>query len=158
MPRIELLIHGIAKTAGSKRAFALRSRSGGLVLRSNGTPVVSVTDDCAGGKKWRRVVREQAWAQWPRGVTALTGPLRVSFAFTIARRKFHYRTGRFSGTVRDDAPRHHDVKPDALKLARAVEDALTGIAWVDDAQIVDERLTKEWGRKDELRIVIESVT
>ena len=32
-----------------------------------------------------------------------------------------------------------------LKLARAVEDALTGIVWRDDAQIVDEQLSKVYG-------------
>lgn len=32
--------------------------------------------------------------------------------------------------------------PDVLKLARGVEDALTGIVWRDDAQIVNESLSK----------------
>jgi len=33
-----------------------------------------------------------------------------------------------------------------LKLARAVEDALTGVIWADDAQIVDEVIRKRYGR------------
>ena len=35
--------------------------------------------------------------------------------------------------------------PDVLKLARGVEDALTGIVWRDDAQIVNESLNKVVG-------------
>jgi hypothetical protein len=32
-----------------------------------------------------------------------------------------------------------------LKLARAAEDALTGVLWLDDSQIVDERISKAYG-------------
>lgn len=36
------------------------------------------------------------------------------------------------------------VKPDLDKLARAVGDALTGIVWVDDAQVVGMSVTKDY--------------
>jgi Holliday junction resolvase RusA-like endonuclease len=34
--------------------------------------------------------------------------------------------------------------PDVLKLARAVEDALTGALWTDDALVVSEYLLKRY--------------
>ena len=157
MARIELRITGAAKTAGSKRAFSLRRKDGSIVTRANGSAVVAITDDCVKGKAWRRSLQQQAALQWPRGLGCLPGPLRVSFSFMIARRKGHYRTGKFSHVLRDDAPGEHAVKPDVLKLARAVEDALTGLAWIDDAQIIGESLTKSWGATDELLIAIETV-
>lgn len=153
--RIEVL--GAAATAGSKRAFAMRRRDGSLVMRANGTPVVSVTDDCAAGKKWRRTVQAAAWAVLPRGFEPLSGPLRVSFRFELARPQGHYGTGRNAGVVLRSAPRWHVQKPDVLKLARAAEDALTEIVYRDDSQIVDERLEKVWGAAGRLVILIDSV-
>lgn len=37
------------------------------------------------------------------------------------------------------------TKPDLLKIARAVEDALAGVIYKDDAQVVRLRLTKRYG-------------
>ena len=34
---------------------------------------------------------------------------------------------------------------DSVKLTRAVEDALTGVLWQDDSQVVFHCLTKVWG-------------
>lgn len=36
------------------------------------------------------------------------------------------------------------VRPDLLKLARAVEDALSGVLWKDDSQVVVEVLRKRY--------------
>jgi Holliday junction resolvase RusA-like endonuclease len=37
---------------------------------------------------------------------------------------------------------HHTKKPDLDKLVRCVKDALTGIVWTDDAQVVEEHAYK----------------
>ena len=44
------------------------------------------------------------------------------------------------------------VKPDLLKLARAVEDALSGLVYKDDAQIVREILDKHYGEPARVEI------
>jgi Holliday junction resolvase RusA-like endonuclease len=49
------------------------------------------------------------------------------------------------------------VKPDVLKLARAVEDALTGILYRDDAQIVTEVLRKRYGDPPRVEIRLSPV-
>lgn len=41
-------------------------------------------------------------------------------------------------------PRWHTTKPDLDKLARAVLDALTGLAWRDDSQVVALTCTKRY--------------
>src|SRR5207244_637695 len=76
----------------------------------------------------------------------LTGPVVIHFTFYRQRPAAHYGTGRNSGTLKASAPVYPTTRPDALKLARGVEDALTGIVYRDDAQIVEERLFKRYGR------------
>ncbi len=49
-----------------------------------------------------------------------------------------------TGAVLPSAPVHHTVKPDRDKLLRAVQDALTGIAYTDDAQVVDGPVSKRY--------------
>lgn len=39
---------------------------------------------------------------------------------------------------------HHTVKPDRDKLLRAVQDALEGIIYVSDAQVIDGQTTKRY--------------
>ncbi|MCR4339570.1 MAG: RusA family crossover junction endodeoxyribonuclease [Gemmatimonadaceae bacterium] len=56
----------------------------------------------------------------------------------------HYGTGRNAGTVRPCAPEWPTTKPDADKLTRALLDALTGVAYVDDSQVVHLGIRKEW--------------
>ena len=64
----------------------------------------------------------------------MEGALTVEFVFFVPRPKGHKRK---DGTIRDTAPQFPTTKPDALKLARSTEDALTGIVWHDDAQTAD---------------------
>jgi Holliday junction resolvase RusA-like endonuclease len=56
----------------------------------------------------------------------------VRVAFRLPRPKGHY--GRRG--LRPSAPAYPNVMPDLDKLARAILDALTGIVWRDDAQVV----------------------
>lgn len=49
----------------------------------------------------------------------------------------------------------HVVRPDVSKLIRATEDALTGIVYLDDAQIVEEHAYKFYGMPERVEIKIE---
>ena len=64
--------------------------------------------------------------------------------FRLLRPKGHYR-GEIVRELRVSAPVYHIIRPDALKLGRAVEDALSGIVYQDDAQIIDEHIRKIYG-------------
>jgi Holliday junction resolvase RusA-like endonuclease len=59
-------------------------------------------------------------------------PVGVSFDFRFPRPRSHY--GKRG--LLPSAPRHMVTKPDLDKLIRAALDALTGIIWRDDAQVV----------------------
>jgi hypothetical protein len=53
---------------------------------------------------------------------------------------FHYRKETF--IMRKNAPLWHTKKPDGDNFIKAVLDALTGIVWVDDSQVCDQRTIK----------------
>ena len=84
---------------------------------------------------WRGLVRIAA-----REAGAIPSPLpiRLSVRFGMQRPKAHLRLrgGRYVVKVEHyyDRPA---VAPDIDKLIRAIGDALTGVAYVDDSQIVD---------------------
>ena len=49
------------------------------------------------------------------------------------------------------------MAPDVLKLARAVEDALSGVCYSDDALIVEEALRKVWADEWGVLVTIEEI-
>jgi Holliday junction resolvase RusA-like endonuclease len=61
------------------------------------------------------------------------GPLSWFSRFVLPRPKSHYRA---DGTLRPDAPRWPDVRPDGDNYDKVVRDALNGHAYRDDGQIV----------------------
>ena len=48
-------------------------------------------------------------------------------------------------------------KPDVLKLARLVEDALTGVLFIDDAQIITELIEKHWGEPARVEVRVSEI-
>lgn len=142
MSELRFFVPGIPKTAGSKRAF---------INPKTGRPII--TDDNRKGKDWRASVQHFA-REGMQGRDPMTGALEVHFEFVMPRPKGHYGKGRHAGRLLDSAPRHPETRPDVLKMSRAVEDALTGIAWRDDAQIVEERLVKIYGEQPGVLVVI----
>lgn len=116
-----------------------------------------VVEACKGSKDWRGDVKTfalQAMVEqdWPSGVL-FVGPVRVRFSFKFTRPKGDF--GKHG--LKPSASPFHTKRPDVLKLARAVEDALTGIVWKDDAQICAEFLLKEYGDTPGVEIVIETI-
>ena len=96
-------------------------------------------------KPWRR---EIAWiAKDAMGGQFFVGGVSMTLVFTFERPKCHYRTGKFSHLLRDDAPDRHLQKPDGDKLERAVLDALTGVAYSDDSEVDVVGKQKRWGQR-----------
>lgn len=132
---IHFFVPGTAKPAGSKSAFPYAKASGSLGVRvadQSGKP----------GKEWRRIVQiyaKQAFLGKP--LIPHNYPLRVEMIFYRPRPQSHFTA---SGAIKPSAPRYPTSRPDVLKLARAVEDALTGVIYEDDSSIVNEVLRKEW--------------
>lgn len=140
-PFFSFTVVGHPEPAGSKRAF----QRGGRIV---------VVDDNPKSRVWKETVALVARAAMQRaGWKLLEGPLWVEMTFRRARPKSHFRTnGELSlEGLRNEYPA---TKPDALKLARAVEDSLSGIAYRDDALIVSERLRKEWGVEEGVTVTL----
>jgi len=75
---------------------------------------------------------------------------QVTVVFLFRRPKHHYRTGRNSHLLRDNAPYWHNQKPDVDKCQRSTFDALTTAgALADDCRIVQVRAEKVWAAADE---------
>ncbi len=147
---IRFFVPGIPKPAGSKRGIPIyRGKKCAKVF----TGKVAVIDACKTSNDWKGDVKNIAANEYQGAL--IEGPVSVSFRFFFTRPKSHYGSGINSAILKASAPVHHTHKPDALKLSRAVEDALTGIVWVDDSQIVDEKLTKQYGDKPGVEILIE---
>lgn len=126
---VRFIVYGLPQPAGSKRAFPFK--------RKDGKIGVAVSDANPKAKSWKGQV---AMAARQATKALAEGPLVVSMTFYIPRPKGHYGTKG----VRPGAPMRPTVRPDVLKLARAVEDAMSGIVYRDDSQIVKEVLVKQY--------------
>lgn len=98
-------------------------------------------------RPWRQDVTAAATeAAEQAGWAAPTGALFVRIDFTLTRPRYHFRTGRYAGELRPNAPVYVDKKPDVDKLARSTLDALTAAGVIrDDAQIASLELVKHYG-------------
>ena len=90
-------------------------------------------------KDWRTSVADAATravcAQWEIGQEPLDCAVQLYCEFVFARPASHWTTkGALSAAGRRAT---HPGKPDLSKIVRAVEDALSGIAYDDDKRVVD---------------------
>lgn len=142
---ISLTVYGQPQPAGSKTVgFA---KSGQHFVR----------DSAKGSAEWKRTVAQVAGAEMS-GRSLLEGPLGLVVDFYLPRPKGHFGTGRNAGSVKGSAPLFPVTKPDATKLLRAVEDALTGIVWRDDAQVVEQHVRKHYGEPTRVEISVDVMT
>lgn len=125
-------VHGIPRPAGSKRAFVLP-----------GTNRAIVTDASKHAKTWKDDVKGAAL--WEAPDKPINAPIEMNVIFVMPRPKAHYRTGKFAGEVKPNAPDQHTKMPDATKLMRGTEDAMTGIIYADDNVIWKQVVEKRYG-------------
>ena len=118
--RIEFFVPGKPCQQGSKRYLGR-----GVMVETN-----------KGLKAWRTDIRAIAMKYFP---TPIEGPVTLCLAFSYHRPKSHLTA---AGALRKGYHAEKTSAPDLDKLARAVGDALTGVAYRDDAQIVCLRLMK----------------
>lgn len=116
--RIELYALGLPAPKGSKRHVG-----NGVLIESSKRV-----------KPWQRAVAA-ACRDTYRG-DPLTGPVGLTVEFYLPRPVAHMGTGRNAGQVKASAPIWHITMPDLDKTLRSTGDALTGLAYRDDRQIV----------------------
>jgi len=134
---ISFFVPGMPGTKGSTKAFVIP-----------GTNRATIVNDNRKTKPWAAEVSRLArLAMGSRA--ALLGDVIVRVVFNMPRPKSHYMPAtkkRPAPVLREDAPRYVTTKPDGDKMERATLDALTGIVFVDDAQIVECTWRKVYAR------------
>jgi Holliday junction resolvase RusA-like endonuclease len=143
-PHITFFVPGVPAPGGSKKAFVVKTHAGKFRA--------VVTDDAKRNAPWRAVVAHvgrQAYAGVP-----LAEPLDVLMEFVMPRPLGHHIAGKRDRPLKATAPTYHTSKPDALKLARSTEDALTGVLWIDDATTARLTSVKRYGDKPGVMITV----
>jgi Holliday junction resolvase RusA-like endonuclease len=135
MGTISFIVHGEPATAGSKRGYPIRRRDGSLgVAMAPDNPTVH---------NWKGMVADAARQAYSGPL--LIGAVKLEITFIRPRPASHYGTGRNAHRLKASAPRWPITKPDLTKLRRAVEDALKGVVWRDDSQVVEGIDRKRYG-------------
>jgi Holliday junction resolvase RusA-like endonuclease len=111
-------VYGVAMPKGNMRAFLKRGMKFPIVTESNRSV-----------KSWQQLVAEgasRALQDAPQDLIAFG--VRVTVCFYLPRPKKHHKVGVFVA---------HCTAPDLDKLSRAVLDALSKVAYYDDAQVTE---------------------
>lgn len=130
--QIIFTVYGIPQPKGSSRAFMPENAR---------FPII--TDDNPKSRSWANTVRMIAQASRLQNGLWL-GPIELQLTFflkkpkSLAKRKVAWAIKR----------------PDLDKLTRTVADALTGVIYKDDAQVVDAHIIKEYGDAPGVRVRI----
>lgn len=138
-------VHGLPATAGSKRAFPIRRKDGSLG--------VAVSPDNVKSRPWMSMIAEAARPYFAGPIVA-GKPIALRMSFILPRPKSHLKP---NGELRRWAPHYPAVRPDCSKLVRCAEDALKGVAWSDDSQVVRLTVDKTYGETPGVMICVESI-
>ena len=134
--KIDFTVHGVPQPQGSAKAFIPKGWSSAVITSDNKTL-----------KPWRQDVAAlagEAMQLANSGGHPSDGPVIVTCVFWFAKPR--------------STPRrvtHKITKPDVDKLVRGILDALTGIVFRDDAQVVECHAYKAFADAPGARIIVE---
>lgn len=156
--RLEFFVPGEPVTQGSKTTVMKHGKP--VVNPRTGRPII-IEAKQRKLSAWRATVGWYAKQAYNRQCVTLD-PIRFIVTFWRPRRLGDFRSigGTPSRLLRPSADAFPRVKPDSFKLCRAIEDALSGVIWHDDAQIVDHHIFKRYCRGTEqpgVHIVVETM-
>jgi crossover junction endodeoxyribonuclease RusA len=141
---LEFTVYGKAEPKGNMRAINLKGMKFPIVTETNRNV-----------RSWSQLVAEgasQALGQLPDGARGvLQAGVRLTLAFYLPRPQKYHKRG---------VEPAHLVAPDLDKLARAVLDALTHIAYADDKQVVELVASKHYAAIDDaphVRIRVDAI-
>lgn len=134
VPELRLVVVGVAAPQGSMRSYV-------VYRKSDRQPVAVTTSDNPRVKGWRQTIADVAARELARPEFAglfFEGGVDLDVLFVLPR--------PLALCTRSKAGRAfpHLTKPDVDKLTRAAVDALKGVLWRDDSQIVDLRARKRY--------------
>ena len=128
--------------------------NGGKVIGSR----IALGRDSAQERQIKEWMERISWAarEVYRG-QPVEGPVAVEITDFRKRPDSQYGTGRNAGKLKEWAPRYPQTTPDLGKTARLIEDAMTGVVYADDSQIIEERLVKlyaPYGTQPRIEVVV----
>lgn len=115
---LDFTVYGVPIPQGSVRAFVVKGRA------------VVTADNRRDLGTWRQEIAAGARAA---GAVPCEGPVEVMLTFRLPWPRSRPKRAQWP-----------DKRPDLDKLVRAVLDALTGLAWHDDGQVVALRAVKAY--------------
>lgn len=121
--RVSFRVLGVPQPKGSARGF--------VVMKAGSKPRAIVTSDNKNLRSWADSIR---YAAQDAAVEFFDGAVQLQIEFMFTRPKSSNPKKRPFMTTR----------PDCSKLVRGAEDALNGILWKDDAQVVAIVATKRY--------------
>ena len=139
---ISFQVYGVPVTQGSARAILSRSTKRPLLIQDRSVEL----------RSWRENVASAAARATKE---PLRGAVSLALVFDLPAPKSRPPALRTVRQVEEWA--YPWRRPDLDKLARAVLDALTGILFLDDAQVVDLRLMKRYGGRACLAVTAASL-
>jgi Holliday junction resolvase RusA-like endonuclease len=134
---VRVTVFGTPQPAGSKTAG--QTKGGRLFVR----------DAAKKSRPWKDAVTQEAGPAM-EGRELLRGPIGLRLVFIRARPKAHY--GKRG--LLPSAPKYPTTKPDLTKYVRGVEDALRGVVWKDDSQVVSQANDKRYGSPERVEILV----
>jgi Holliday junction resolvase RusA-like endonuclease len=84
-------------------------------------------------------------------------PLEVTLDLFFPRPKSHYRTGKYAGMLKDNAPKWHIAKPDSDNLAKFVMDSLNKKFWRDDSIVCSLIVYKRYSETPRTEVTINTI-
>lgn len=96
--------------------------------------------------RWRKAIADAAHQAMTTDVLE-DGPVSVAVTFVVHRPDSHYlpaNSRRSVRMLREGSPIWSTSAPDIDKLTRACLDALTGVVWIDDAQVARIQVWKRY--------------
>lgn len=118
---IAFTVYGTPIPKGSTRAFYVKKLGRAVITAANSKT-----------KPWAQMITATALSERPE--QPLEGAIALRLAFYLPRPVSLPKKARMA-----------IKKPDLDKLSRTVKDALTGVIWKDDSQVVQLLATKEYG-------------
>lgn len=145
---ITLTVYGVPQSRGSKKALPMGGKFGGRPM---------MVDSNKKSGPWMEEIRLAAGRAYNGPL--ITGAVRLTCVLYFPRPKGHFGTGKNAGVLKATAPEFHTQKPDMGKCIRAVEDAMKGVVWRDDSQVVSyDGSSKQWtSEQARVEITIEEI-
>lgn len=132
--KLEFQVDGAPVPQGSMRAFIPK-----------GWQRAIITSDNPKLKQWRACVNIAAQSAMQGQMAAKGEPIQMNIWFYFRRPKEYGH------------PDYKTTKPDVDKLARSIMDSLTGVAYVDDSQVVKLVVWKLFGIPERVEILAQTM-